>query len=554
MLDKIKYRITVLKKLLPFSSGVKRFFALSLLVSVITMVLGFITPLFYKMFIQNVVLNGDIKLMIWVVIGYISILVVNTLLGYIKNYSNNRMINRVTFRSKLKIWRHLFKEDFTSYENMSIGDTKMRLEDDISCIGDYADTQTISYLINYVTLIVALVLMFVIQWELTLFAIAMIPITFILNHIISKREWKMQDANRENDQKQSSWLNTSIHGWREVRALNLQKHEEREFIRYNHKFANYFIPWNNYWVTRVLVIPKIKNTFILQFALYFIGGLLIMANQLSIGNLLVFAVYYNMLSGAVNTVSQNDADLQSNRFKSDRLVTELEKTEIVSDRKNLIPDDSNEIIFTDVRFTYPNSDNEVIHKLSLVISKGERVAITGKSGIGKTTVLKLITGMVTPTSGSVLFGNVNLKDIDMAAMHKRIGFVMQENMLFNDTIRENLLYGKENATDNELVEACKKAYINDFINNLPDGFDTIIGERGIKLSGGQRQRIVLARLFLRNVQVFIFDEATSALDQYSENIVHDAIRSIAEDKTIIVVAHRASSISLCDRKIEMDKL
>ena len=132
-----------------------------------------------------------------------------------------------------------------------------------------------------------------------------------------------------------------------------------------------------------------------------------------------------------------------------------------------------------------------------------------------------------------------------------MGYVMQENLLFNTTIRENLIYGKSGASENDMIEACKKAYIYDFIEGLPNGLDTVIGERGIKLSGGQRQRIVLARLFLRDVDIFIFDEATSALDQYSENIVHDAIKNIAQDKTIIVVAHRESSIRLCDRKIAM---
>jgi ABC-type multidrug transport system fused ATPase/permease subunit len=134
-------------------------------------------------------------------------------------------------------------------------------------------------------------------------------------------------------------------------------------------------------------------------------------------------------------------------------------------------------------------------------------------------------------------------------MHGRIGYVMQENTLFNDTIRENLFYGREGAADEELREACRKAYILDFIDSLPDGFDTVIGEKGVKLSGGQRQRLVLARLFLRDVDVFIFDEATSALDQYSESMVYEALRDIPRDKTIIIVSHRESSIRLCDRRV-----
>lgn len=164
-------------------------------------------------------------------------------------------------------------------------------------------------------------------------------------------------------------------------------------------------------------------------------------------------------------------------------------------------------------------------------------------------MLKLITKMLEPTSGSVSFSGVKLGEINLSEMHSRLGFVMQENLLFNTSIRENLLYGKEESTDKELIEACEKAYIYDFIKRLPNGLDTVIGEMGVILSGGQRQRIVLARLFQRNVDVFIFDEATSALDQYSENIVHDAIRNISKDKTIIIVAHRESSIELCDRKI-----
>lgn len=192
-----------------------------------------------------------------------------------------------------------------------------------------------------------------------------------------------------------------------------------------------------------------------------------------------------------------------------------------------------------------------MHDVSFIINSGERVAITGKSGAGKTTVLELLMGMLRPSGGHVFFSGIDTRDISLEAMHCRIGFVMQENVLFNTSIRENLYYGKEKATGEELEEACRKAFIWDFIDNLPMGLDTVVGERGVKLSGGQKQRIVLARLFLRDVNVFIFDEATSALDQYSESIIHDAIKNISKEKTIIVVAHRKSSLSLCDRVVEL---
>ncbi|KAI4453737.1 atp-binding cassette sub-family b [Holotrichia oblita] len=382
------------------------------------------------------------------------------------------------------------------------------------------------------------------------FSVIVIPLTFWLDHIIAKREKVVLDEQRENDQKMSSWLHASVQGWREIKALNLQKHEERQFARYIHKYAIFFGTWINYWVARVLVIPKIKEEFLMQFSLYFFGGLLIINGRFEIGSLLVFMQYYGILSGAIKTVSSTDAESLTNMPQSDRMIDELSHIVKIHNKKQVLRD-CNTIELRNVSFSYQNTDVNVINNLNLTISDGERIAITGKSGAGKTTVLKLIMGMLCPTSGAVLFSNVNIKDLSLELMHQRIGFVMQENTLFNTSIRENLYYGKNNADDSELETVCRKAFIYDFIKSLPDGFDTVIGERGIKLSGGQKQSIILARLFLRDVKVFIFDEATSALDQYSENIIKDAIMSIGQDKILIVVAHRQSSLSLCDRVITL---
>jgi ATP-binding cassette subfamily B protein/subfamily B ATP-binding cassette protein MsbA len=401
-------------------------------------------------------------------------------------------------------------------------------------------------------LLVSLILLFTIDWRLAIFSVLAIPLTFIFDNIISKKQKHLNNTNRENDQKMTSWLHASVQGWRGVKALNLYKKQEIKFVRFIHKYALYFGAFINYEVVRMFIIPKIKDEFFMRFGLYFLGGLLIIGGDLKIGDLLVFAVYYGMLSGAINSVSSTDAELQVSMPYTDRLIEELGKNETIKKAEGVLPDDSNIIEFRDVCFTYPGSNDEVLHNLNLQIEKGERLAIIGESGCGKTTALKLMTGMLEPTSGCVSFAGINLVDIDMSAMHKRFGFVMQENMLFNTTIKENLLYGKNNATDSELFDACKKAYIYDFICGLPEKLDTIIGERGIKLSGGQRQRLVLARLFLRNVDIFIFDEATNSLDQYSESIVYDAIYNIAKDKTIIIVAHRESSISLCNRTIILE--
>jgi len=550
MHKKMIYRLKLLQTLKPFAFGVKKLLLLNLFIGLIVMALSFIQPLFYRLFIDEVILNQRLSLMLFVAIGYLSVFGVNLGLSYLRNYCTNRLVNRVTFRVKMKILRGFFKRDFSSYENQNIGDMKMRLDDDTACIAAYAGEQTVNYVIAYATVIISTILLFLIEWRLAIFSCIVIPLTFWVDHIIAKREKVVKDKQRENDQKMSGWLHASVQGWREIKALNLQKHEERRFVRFVHTFAIYFGTWINYWTTRVLVIPKIKDEFLMQFSLYFLGGLLIINGHFGIGSLLVFVLYYGILSEAIKTVSGTDAELTINMPQSDRMMEELKRAPDIHKGKNS-PGNNSKISFQNVSFAYANTNESVISNLSFSINDGERVAITGKSGTGKTTILKLIMGMLRPTTGAVLFSDINIEELSQNAMYRRIGYVMQENTLFNTSIRDNLCYGKSNATEAELESACRKAFIFDFINGLPDGFDTVIGERGIKLSGGQMQRIVLARLFLRDVDIFIFDEATSALDQYSESIIHDAINSIGKEKTIIVVAHRESSLALCDRVIAL---
>ena len=553
MIKRIKYRLRFLRTIIPYAKGVKRFFIINFILSLVALGFSFLTPVFYRIFIEQVVLQGQLNRFLWVLGGYLSICSVNILMGYAKFHGNNRLVNDTVLKIKYKIWGDLFSQEFTEYEKQSIGDTKMKIEDDPNSAAPFASGQTIGYIIAYCTLLGSAFFLFYLDWRLALFSITVIPLAFYFDNWTSKREKVYNEQMRMNDQNMSSWLHASVQGWREVKALNLQRYEKMRFVKFINKHGKLYAKWVHYWTIRVLLLPRIRDDLFMQFGLYFLGGLLIIFGNLKISDLLVFSMYYGMLSGAVRTVSSTDADLQAAMPYIDRLMGQLGKAEAVQ-HDGEMPDDTNIISLSNVSFSYNGSDKMVINNFSLDISKGERLAITGKSGCGKTTLLKLITGMVAPISGNVTFSGVDLKNIDIGAVHKRIGYVMQENLLFNTTIRENLIYGKSNATEDDMIEACKKAYIYDFIDSLPDKLDTIIGERGIKLSGGQRQRIVLARLFLRDVDIFIFDEATNALDQYSENIVHDAIRSISKDKTIIIVAHRESSMQLCDKKIVMQEV
>lgn len=550
MLKSVKYKLSVLDKIMPLTKGVRHLFILNLLFSIAIIVSGFIAPLFYKIFIEETIISGKMETFLPVLSGYALIHFGVIIIQYIKNHFNNKIRNCVTFRAKLKMWQDLFKWDFPEYERANIGDTKMFIEDDVQVLLNFSSYYTIDYLIQFATMLVCVVILFVMDWRLALFSITCIPLTSGVDSFLSKREKALNNEQRENDKEMNAWLFSSLQSWKEVKALNLQNRQKSAFVRHIKKYALYYAKWINYWTLRVLVIPKIRNEFLMRFGLYFLGGLLVMNRQMSIGSLLIFATYFEMLTKAIQGVSSTDADLQGKKPYLDRLLQKLEEEYPAEQGEDLNSIDSIEI--EKLSFHYPGQE-DLFRNVSFSARQGERIAIVGKSGCGKTTLLKLLVGLLHADEGKIRYSGVEIHNIKISGLHKRIGFILQNSRLYNMSVRENLLLVSPDAAKEDLEEACRKACILDYIQELPEGFDTVIGENGSKLSGGQRQRIALARAFLMDVDVYIFDEATSAIDQYSEKLINDAIAGVGEDKIVIIVAHRESSIQLCNRVIRLDE-
>lgn len=549
MLSKVSYRLQVLKRLSEFAKGVQRFFFVYFGGNLIELVLGLILPLFYSLFIEKIILGKKINFFWIVIMGYVAVQIVSFIVAYIKNYCRYRITNHVTVSMREKIITNYLTNAFSRNGKISAADAKMVMDDDMIKLTAFADSQSSDYIVNAGKMIILSIILIGLEWRLAVICIAVVPITFMLTEMYGKRSQKIQNISRVNDAKWGDWLYSVISGWREVRAMNLQKQGEEVFRNYSKKDAIYFTKVTNYWVIRNQILPKIKDEFLMQFLVYFLGGILIYYNQISIGTLLVFAQYYTILSTAVQDVTRADAELQSNIDFYERVLNAAEQDDYQDNGIKMFESAALEV--KNICFRYPKGEKNIFENFSLSIRQGERIGIIGESGKGKTTLLNLLVGALYPDSGEIYFGGVELRNADLREVHKRIGFVLQDNMLFNTSIKENLKYGKENATEYEMEQACKKAYIYDFIQKLPKGLDTVIGEDGVKLSGGQKQRIVLARLFLKDVDIFIFDEATSALDQHAESIIHDAIQKIESDKTIIIVSHRQSSLSLCNRIITL---
>ncbi len=548
MLQKLLYRFQVLKKIHPLAEGIRKLFVIDCIMAVAVLLLSLLQPLFYRTFIEDTILGGSLRLLPFVIAGYVGIQLLNTAFAFVRNHCHYRLNNQVTVRMKEIILQKILRRDITAYLHVNPGQEKMVMDDAVVKMCDFSHVQTSDYLVNYGKMLVLFGLLFWLEWRLALIAVAALPVTFILNHRNGVKSKRNNDEIWQNDQKWNGWNYDTTAAWREIRAMNMEEFCEEKFLDYAREYRKLRATFIRNWVTRHFVIPAIKDDFILQFLLYFLGGIFIFRGYLSIGTLLVFAQYYSMLTDAVQSVVAADTELQINRTYYDRALEAMDGQEI-SEQERTETIHGTDIEFRDVTFVYEDGEKEILSGFSMRIRQGERVGIVGESGRGKTTLLNLLTGILKPEKGTILIGGTPVGQIRDTSLFAKIGVVMQENTLFNTTIRENLLYGREEATDAEMQQACRKAHIWDFIAGLPDGMETVIGEKGIRLSGGQKQRLVLARLFLRNVDMFIFDEATSALDQQNERLVQEAIREIGREKTILVVAHRKSSLAICDRLI-----
>lgn len=573
MLQKMKYRVSVLKRLYPLAAGVRKLFVIDCAAAVAVLLLSLLQPLFYRIFIEDIILKKTLRLLPLVVCGYVGIRLADTVLAFLRNRCHYRLNNQVTLRMKEVILRKILRRDITEYLHVNPGNEKMVMDDAVVRLCDFSHTQTSDYLVNYGKMLVLLVMLFGMEWRLALILVAAVPVSFLLNHRNGVKAKRNNDELWVNDRKWNAWNYDTAAAWREIRAMNMESFCEKKFLSYVREYRRLRVAYIRHWVTRHFVIPAIKDDFIMQFLLYFLGGIFLFRGYLTIGTLLVFAQYYAMLTDAVQAVVGADTELMVGRTYYDRALAVMEgsgesggaefrcaeesgetkvecadgRGEEVSPRADGFAD--TEVVFDHVSFAYGDGEKKILSDFSMRILPGERVGIVGESGRGKTTLLNLLVGILRPQAGSITIGGAPVERIRDTALFARVGFVMQENMLFNTTIRENLFYGKEDATEEELLWACEKAHIREFIAGLPEGLDTVIGERGIKLSGGQKQRLVLARLFLRDVDLYIFDEATSALDQHNERLVQDAIRAIGRDKTILVVAHRKSSLAICERLV-----
>lgn len=497
--------------------------------------LEYFQPRIYQKFIDEVLIQRNLGRMKFIILLYAVYFVLKLILGYAKEFVSFGINAEISKRIKEKIFSNLFHKDFLYYDTHKSGDIQVNIEKDTESLKNFIDSYVVNNFVNFVSLIVAIVLCMRLSWELVCVATISIPITILVDNAMAKREKKVIDGIRDCDEQKITWLNNVLLNWREVKALNIERVIIKKYLSFLHTHIVLNAKKMYLFVVRSLIIPWIKEKFFMQIMIYFIGGLLVIAGRMRVDEVLVFIVYYGMLSRSITAISTANAEFEIRSGIIDKVITELDYTEM--DKEELQEKDSRIIEFERVSFSYDGDSQCILSDVGLKINRGDRVAICGKSGSGKTTIARLIAGFYEPTEGNIYYSGKNLKDISRESLYKKIGYIRQDSVLFNASIKDNLLIANPEASDEMIDNACKKALIFEYIQGLPEKYSTIIDERGENLSGGLKQRFILARQFLKDSEVYILDEVTSNLDKQSEKTINEILNNMKDDKTIIYIAH-----------------
>ncbi len=476
------------------------------------------------------------------------------LIGVLESFMNTWIAQHITFDMRNKMYQHLQKMSQKFFTTNNQGDIITRMTSDISGVQQIITGTLSSIFSNSITLIVALVAMYQKNWMLATLGVLIIPLFVIPTRTAGKARWSFtRDAQACNDEMNGILNETlSVSGQLLVKLFGKEAVEYKRYEDVNRRMIKLNVKESmaGRWFRVIL------GTFasIGPMVLYLVGGLLIMKTDstITVGDITVFVALLGKMYGPVNQL----LNIQVDWIKSMAMFTRIFEyfdmpVEIENAPDAIVPDSdpnhvvNGEIEFKDVDFSY-NPERKILDDVSFKLKSGDCIAIVGPSGSGKSTLINLIPRLYDVDSGSVLFDGTDVRKLDLAFLRRNIGIVSQETYLFNGSIRDNLLYAKPDATEEELIEACKKANIYDFISSQETGFDTMVGNRGLKLSGGEKQRISIARVLLKDPALLIFDEATSALDSISESKIQKAIDPLVEERTSILIAHRLSTILAAD--------
>lgn len=540
----------MLKRFLSYYKPHKRLFAMDMLASLCVALIGIVYPVITRKMLNEFIPNREYRMVIGFGLGLLGLYALKMLLNYFIQYEGHMMGVKMQTRMRTDLFEHLEKLPFGYYDNHETGKIMSRMTNDLMDISELAHHGPENLIISSISIVTSFVYLSTIDLILTLIIFVCVPFLLVISGFLRKRMRAAFKRSRQSMAQINAAIESSISGIRVTKAFHNAALEQEKFEVGNQEFTA--ARRDSYQAMGMFHSGTAFITDVFNVVVLIAGGLFLYAGRIELGDYSAFIVSVNLFINPVTTLINFMEQYQNGVTGFERFI-EIMDTPTEQDRPDAraLGRVTGHIELRDVTYSYGDS-KEVLHHVDLDVRAGETVALVGPSGGGKTTICHLIPRFYELTEGAILIDGQDIRNVTAESLRKNIGIVQQDVYLFNASVRENILYGRPDATDEEVVEAAKRANIHDYIMTMEKGYDTVIGERGVRLSGGQKQRLSIARVFLKNPPILILDEATSALDNATEILIQQALDELCVGRTTLVVAHRLSTVKNADEITVID--
>ncbi|TXK90532.1 ABC transporter ATP-binding protein, partial [Parageobacillus sp. SY1] len=546
--------MAIIRRYMQFVRPYKWYIIATMIIGIIKFAIPLLIPLLLKYVVDEIIANTKLPMSVkterlwWAIAVMLVIFVlIRPIVEYYRQYFAQWTASKVLYDIRNRLFTHMQKLSFTYYSNHRTGEIISRVINDVEQTKDFIITGLMNLWLDMTTIIIALIIMMKMDIKLTLVSISTLPLyAFSVKYFFGRLRQRTRMRSQALAELQA-YLHERVQGMPVIKSLAIEEEEQKRFSEQNNNFltkALMHTSWNAKSFSVVNTVTDIAPIIVIGYA-----GYQVLLGHITVGTLVAFVGYIDRLYSPLRRLVNSSTTLTQSFASMDRMFEFLDETYDIVDAPNAMDckEVKGDIVFENVTFAYSKNEPPVLRDISFSVKAGETIALVGMSGGGKSTLVSLIPRFYDVTKGRILLDGIDIRDIRVRSLRDQIGMVFQDSFLFSDSVKENILLGKPSATDEEVIAAAKAANAHDFIMNLPDGYDTKVGERGIKLSGGQKQRIAIARVFLKNPPLLIFDEATSALDLESQHYIQEAMERLAKNRTTFIVAHRLSTITHADR-------
>ena len=539
-----------LKKMISYYRPYMGVFMLDMFFAFLASIISLVIPLVVRYITSNIAgMNSDEAVRKVIIIGVVMIALI--LIQFLSNFYitniGHVMGARMERDMRAEIFGHYQKLSFSFYDEQKVGQLMSRITSDLFEISELLHHGPENLAISFIKIIGAFIILINISGYLTVAAFVLVPIMFVYAFFLNRRMKRAFRENRVRIAEINTQIEDNLAGIRVVKSFANEDIENEKFKIGNNGFLK--AKKQSYLYMGLYHSGMTAFTMMINICVIMVGGVLIAKDMVRVSDFVTFLLYINIFTDPIRTLIDFTEQFQNGYTGFERFMEILAIEPDIQDRPDaaVLENVKGDIRFEDVSFKYKDTAHRVLRHIDLDVKAGSYVALVGSSGGGKTTLCSLIPRFYDVTKGRVLIDGKDIRDVTLKSLRDNIGIVQQDVYLFAGTVYDNILYGKPGATREEVIEAAKLANAHEFIMGLPNGYETDIGQRGIKLSGGQKQRLSIARVFLKNPPILIFDEATSALDNESENIVKESLEKLASNRTTFVIAHRLSTIRNAER-------